>query len=115
MPKYLLPFLITIPIYANAYFLDGNKLDSYTASLDKSNNGEVLSIQQVIDSSTFLGYVAGVFDSGIGIYFCPKSNLEYKQVTDIVTIYLRYHPEKRNEKASDLVIQSLSERFPCKK
>lgn len=115
MVKYLLPFLISIPVYANAYFIDGNKLDSYTSSLDKSNYGEVLSIQQVVDSSTFLGYVTGVFDTGVGIYFCPENNIEYKQVTDIVTMYLRYHPEKRHEKASNLVIQSLAEKFPCKK
>lgn len=113
--KYLLAIVAIIPMCASAGFYDGNKLDSWSLSLDKANRGDSLSLQQAIDASTFQGYIAAVNDLSSGVTFCPSSEVALKQLTDIVSAYLKKHPEKRTDNGSDIVLYALSEKFPCVK
>ncbi|EJD6037793.1 Rap1a/Tai family immunity protein [Morganella morganii] len=115
MKKYLLILAATVPCYSMAGFYNGNDLDYWASSLSKSNKGLPLTASNESDASAFQGYVAGVYDTGDGVLFCPPERSALKQMTDIVTDYLIKHPEKRNAQGADLVAIALSEKFPCKK
>lgn len=114
MRKLLLFISIILPIYANAGYYDGNDLDKWGVLLNRSNNGFKLTDAQYMDISIYQGYVAGVYDHGDGVAFCAPDKTKAKQLTDIVTIYISNHPEKRNIQGADLVAIALSEKFPCK-
>ena len=45
--------------------------------------------------------------------FCISPEVQNQQVLDIVTTYLREHPEKRQWPGPTLVIFALGEKFPC--
>ena len=62
-----------------------------------------------------IGYISGVFDLADGILFCAPKEVTRGQVWDIAVKYLREHPEQRHTVASDSVIESLREVFPCPK
>ncbi len=113
--KYLLALVAIMPMYASAGFYDGNKLDLWSVSLDKANKGDSLSLQQAMDASTFQGYIAAVSDQSSGVTFCPSSDVALKQLTDIVSAYLKKYPEKRTDNGSDIVLGALAEKYPCKK
>ncbi|ENZ0347224.1 Rap1a/Tai family immunity protein [Morganella morganii] len=115
MKKYLLILTAVAPCYSMAGFYNGNDLDYWASSLSKSNKGLPLTESNESDASAFQGYVAGVYDTGEGVLFCPPERSALKQMTDIVTDYLIKHPEKRNTQGADLVSIALSEKFPCKK
>ncbi|QQE94462.1 hypothetical protein JFB93_06420 [Providencia rettgeri] len=111
--KYLLALVAMIPMCVSAGFYDGNKLDLWSLSLDKANRGDSLSLQQAMDASVFQGYIAAVSDLSSGVTFCPTSEVALKQLTDIVSAYLKKYPEKRADNGSDIVLDALSEKFPC--
>ena len=46
-------------------------------------------------------------------FFCISPGVQNQQVLDIVTTYLREHPEKRQWPGPTLVIFALGEKFPC--
>jgi len=48
-------------------------------------------------------------------FFCMSPEVQNQQVLDIVTSYLREHPEKRQWPGPTLVIFALGEKFPCNK
>jgi hypothetical protein len=48
-------------------------------------------------------------------FFCISPEVENQQLLDIVTSYLREHPEKRQWPGPTLVIFALGEKFPCSK
>jgi hypothetical protein len=46
-------------------------------------------------------------------FFCISADVQNQQVFDVVTSYLREHPEKRQWPGPTLVIFALGEKFPC--
>ena len=66
------------------------------------------------------GYVAGVADilenrEVAGYRACiPTPTVEIGQLGDIVTNFLREHPEERNLTGANIVALALSQAFPCK-
>jgi hypothetical protein len=46
-------------------------------------------------------------------FFCISPEVQDQQVLDIVTTYLREHPEKRQWPSPTLIIFALGEKFPC--
>jgi len=62
-----------------------------------------------------LGYVAGTFDTLDALKMtCRPNEVTMGQAQDMITKYLRDHPETRHLNASDLVGAFLAETFPCK-
>lgn len=98
---------------ANAGFYDGNKLQSYAASYEKTNSGVANSVDQV-NSALYMGYVAGISDvlrlSGI---ICPPSNATVGQAVAITSKYLRENPEHWSVAGELLVSRALTPAFPC--
>ena len=61
------------------------------------------------------GYVSGVTAAAqLASSVCiPSSTVTTTQLTDLVQLWLRDHPETRHHSAGSLVIQALKEKFPC--
>jgi hypothetical protein len=64
------------------------------------------------------GYVSGVVDAlleSTGGACVPygQTGVTINQLVEVVKLYLKEHPEKRHLPASDLVIASMKDKFPC--
>ncbi|MNO20185.1 hypothetical protein D3C76_99340 [compost metagenome] len=63
----------------------------------------------------YLGYVAGVADTTMGIVFCPIGNVTNGQNGAVVAKWLKKNPERWSEEASSLIISALRSSYPkCK-
>jgi Rap1a immunity proteins len=88
---------------AQCSFIDGNKL--FESCMGKSE----------ADVSFCNGYVAGAFDNEDRYFVrndCVPEDARLGQLVDIVTSWLKDHPEKRHLKASEVVTDAIKERFP---
>ena len=81
-------------------FVDGNKL--YEFCQDPVGN-------------YCTGYVAGVAATSdrYGYTFCLPNGVKDNQLSDVVSMWLRDHPEKRHKAAGFLVVEAMKEKFPC--
>ena len=92
---------------AHAQFLTGKLLQEY---LDEAQAGTSFAKRAIA-----IGYVAGIHDAVSGRKICAEATFTAEQSMEIVDRYLRAHPERLAESAAVLVIQALSESFPCRK
>lgn len=88
---------------ASADYFDGNTLKRL---LDSSRE---------FDEAMYRGYVAGVQDSYNGVLFCVHEKVLLSQAYSVVKKYLENNPKDWHKAAKTLVIDALSEAFPCKK
>lgn len=64
------------------------------------------------------GFVLGVSDGLMGTslyYYCPPTNVTRKQLRNVVTAYLKGHPNDTHVPGGALVTAALIEAYPCKK
>lgn len=66
-----------------------------------------------------LGYILGVYEHAISyprskVKFCVPDGITEGKVRDTVCEWLASHPEKRAQRAADLVVEALNEAWPCK-
>ncbi len=87
---------------AQAEFYDGNRL------LQRMNG-------DAMDQMSALSYVAGVWDSMMGVMICPPPNVMLNQVRDMTKALLVDHPEYRHQGADRFVIAAGAKTFPCPK
>lgn len=100
--KKLIISLLFVPMMAHAEFLNGNQLHMRLQSTD------------TIDRVYGIGYVVGIYDANVKIYFCPNENgLTVGQITDIVKNYLAANPSIRNAQAYELVTNAFKNIWPC--
>lgn len=70
---------------------------------------------------TCMAYVMGAHDMQdeiastdlISSAFCPGDLTTPTQQMDVVTAFLRDHPEKRDQSAPSLIVEALRAAFPC--
>jgi len=63
-----------------------------------------------------VGYVDGIADAAVGLgYTCYPAGVAQAHTREVVMKYLRDHPERLNDPAPLLVLNSLFEAFPCKR
>lgn len=88
---------------ATAAAYDGNKLFEFCEKTDDVSFGFCF------------GYVSGVVDATFdeGHYCWSAPGVKSQQLKDVVTLWLRDHPEKRHLPADELVATALKEKFPC--
>lgn len=91
-------------------FASGNEL------FEECNRGGV-------GSDYCYGYIQGAHDGAVSTVralniehgpFCLPREAKKTQIVDVVTNYLRAHPEQRHYAAADLVTSALITAFPCK-
>lgn len=105
---YLFIFGVLIsPLSLHAGWTDGNSLLKALEGQDKDDLG--------YRSGYFDGYVKGVADLSVDVFWCPPHNVKGGQLPKIAAIYLRAHPESLHKGADTLVVEALKEPFPCEK
>ena len=99
----LLATLLFVPAMAQAEFWTGNDLYTNMTSTD------------VMSKMHALGYVMGVYDTGVTLAFCPSTErgITAGQVNDIVRIYMDRNPAQRNRTADRVVLDALKQTWPC--
>jgi hypothetical protein len=101
MKKYI-AILLMAPVVSHAAFMNGNTL------LSRMNGDQT-------DRIVAIGYVMGVSDATETILHCSGQSVTSGQTRDVVKKWLEKNPEMRDLAANYLVIQALSEAFPCPK
>jgi hypothetical protein len=101
--KKVLAALLFVPLAANAGFYTGNTL----LSKIRSDN--------FMDKSLALGYIMGVFDTGMNASHCPPNGVTAGQLNDLVKQVLEASPASRNMDADVLLIYTFKSAWPCKK
>ncbi|HEQ1856751.1 TPA: hypothetical protein VEO38_000247 [Providencia alcalifaciens] len=115
MKKLLLLLLLPMPLAAQTYLWDGNSVHEYNQARERLMNGTLLDANDVVKSGMYSGYIAGTFDLGSGILFCPPRNVTLNQAMDVAAKRLKNSPEARNKQASHLVVDSFISAWPCPK
>jgi len=111
----LAAFLIAITISVTSSVhagsaLVGNDLVQLMREFDKPDTDET---RNPFEIGTYEGYVTGVTDATVSMYSFD-STVTVRQICTVVARYLKQHPERWNEPASDLVISALKEAYPKK-
>lgn len=101
MKKAIAAALLVCATQANAEFITGNRL---------------LQLMQGTETEQgfALGYVAGVFDVGVGVNHCAPANVTLRQVTDVVKLGLEKLALHRDKSADSLALVTLKAAWPCK-
>ncbi len=90
-------------------YADGNYL--YSACTGTSSGAEIACNNYIMGIVDALQMIGAAFGAPM---ICNK-DVVTKQLTDVVTNYLRAHPEVRHHSASSLAYAALEQAFPCSK
>lgn len=82
---------------------------------DRNSLKKLMDSERTIDEAMYRGYVAGVQDSYNGVLFCVHEGVRMSQASAIVKKYFADNPKNWHMAAQQLVINALTESFPCKK
>ncbi|MGZ5052504.1 MAG: Rap1a/Tai family immunity protein [Methylobacter sp.] len=111
--KLILIALTMAPLSAQAglnAFIDGHKLYDKSRAYKSGDIDDT----ELYDAAAYLYYIMGVIDSNIGSgLFCPQS-ISSDQVANVVTKYLKEHPESLDSSGVALVKSALAKEWPCK-
>lgn len=116
-------FLLAFMIAPQPSKADGNKLlKACTAGLKVINKDKGLPSNEYVDAAFCAGLIQGVIGtnriyqmSGTRPFFCIPEEMSNKaQNTRTVVQYLTAHPEKLELHEATLIIEALSEAFPCR-
>src|SRR5437588_12881799 len=99
----LLLALVLLPSVARADYFDGNSLK------------QLMDSQRPQDVGMYRGYIAGVQDDHNGVLFCVHPDVRLNQAAAIVSKYFSVNPQLWHLPAKQLVIDALSQSFPCRK
>lgn len=102
--KKLLAALLFVPAMAHAEFYTGNEI--YMKMTNDSS---------IVDRTVAMGYVVGVYDVGVHLFFCPKTEqgITVGQIGDMVKNWLYSNPHRRNELAQKLILDVFKQTWPC--
>ncbi len=92
---------------ASAQMLDGNKLLDIFKKAETAGNH--------VDWGMSRGYVAGVYDSNIGVNFCSPGSMTLGQLSDMAKNYLEANPAVRHLPAEAIIVYYMSKTWPCAK
>jgi len=91
---------------ASAGFMTGQQLKEY---LDDARAGTSFK-----NLTVAMGYVAGVYDMVDRSHVCITHELSVRAAMEVVHRYLNAHRDRLQRPAAELVVNALSEEFPCK-
>lgn len=108
MKNLLLLLRLPMLIIAQTYLWDGNSVHEYNQARERLINDTLFDANDVVKSGTYSGYIAGIFDLGSGILFCPPRNVTLNQAMDVAAKHLKNSAEARSKQASHLVVDSFT-------
>lgn len=95
-------------------------LSAFSAAGDTFFTGDMLHKYCSQSSENCSSYAAGVVDALITVgaaqkvpIICLHERTDLGQAVDVITNYLRAHPEKRHVNAASLATVALEHAFPC--
>jgi hypothetical protein len=94
-------------------FIDGETLNGWCVQYSMAAHGQKANTYEVAQCS---GFVLGVVDTESNrkeSTFCLPEPVERRTVTDIVGKFLHDHPEKRPLAAYQVIIEAMTQAFPC--
>ncbi len=102
--------------------LSGDEFLGRCSASEKSIKGDPLSAEEMLDSMWCVGYLSGLLD-GFGVadfrinnekMVCPgEDGLSRSHALEIITRYLRDHPEEGNKSGRRIALVALSKALPC--
>jgi hypothetical protein len=101
-------FFLAQFVHAGECFITGNSLLESMRGHEKFMAGDQGDTAKALH---FMGYVTAVNDTTNYMYG-SMNNVSVNRMCAIVTKYLKAHPEKWNQCASELVIEALKQSFP---
>ena len=105
----LVILLVLSSTQLNAQIMNGNRLVEYMYEYDKAKVNT--SGANFIYAGYFTGYVVAIYDMSFYLINTPAQIIT-KQICEIVSKYLKEHPERWTEMASILVVDALKAAFP---
>jgi hypothetical protein len=96
---------------AKADFTSGNELWDFCQGDEPGSVKDTFCISYVIGAAEAL--VALQQAKQTGPEYCLPPHVQRRQVSDVVKLFLRDHPENRQNTAVSLVMLALKEKFPC--
>lgn len=87
--------------------------DSLLNSIKDNDHENIQSIDKF-----FAGYISGVADATSDGVWCPPQNIKGRQLQKIITKYYESfpkEPEGVSDSAKDLILEALTDAYPCKK
>ncbi|MGR3303846.1 MAG: Rap1a/Tai family immunity protein [Candidatus Scalindua sp.] len=99
----VLLIVVLMPVLSYADYFMGNDIMEYWNEKDSADNIMIR------------GYFAGVQDAYNGYYFCVDAEVKLSQAAEVIIKYMKDNPEKWHTAGKNLVINALSEAFPCDK
>lgn len=103
---------------SNHAFADmtGNDLEEYMRAYENTSNTNIYnSPRDFIKNGIYMGFINGINYETNGVIFCSPKHTINNQFYNVVTNYLKAHPENLTDSAGSLVEKALSEAWPCKK
>jgi hypothetical protein len=98
-------YLLVASSIANAEFWDGTRL---MQALESETQGTAS-----YDGGVATGYIIAVADTLDSVYVCFPEGVRVKQIKQVVTNYMKAHPETWNNGAVYVVGKALNEVWPC--
>lgn len=97
---------------ASANFVDGTKLNEWSDSYYRWQNGKT-SDNDALQATMYLGYLQAVFDSYAYAHVCSPETTRLSQIEAIVRQYVKMNPKTWGDTAPTIIIRALKEAFPC--
>lgn len=97
------------------YIQDGNSLKRNCAYTQRAVEPDGKMTGEVF---VCVGYISGVIDgynqAGAKVPLCYPDGVSMGQLTDVVVLFLKNHPELLHRPAAYLVLRAISKRFPAR-
>jgi hypothetical protein len=93
-------------------FMSGAKFMELAPAFDRGMQRNGSPADQA-DGIQLASYLMGVYDFGQGIFFCSPPSVGATQLVAVARKYIAERPERWNERASNLITESLTTAFPC--
>lgn len=102
-------FSFLTPAYADSY--SGAELKRFADAGAAIKEGQA-GVDQV-GAGVYVGYLAGVAGSFLGVYYCPPVGVTLLDEAVVVARYLNENPDKLAQPAQMLVVKALGIAYPC--
>ncbi|MEX3025248.1 Rap1a/Tai family immunity protein [Proteus sp. STS61-E] len=113
MKKIIFLILLTISPSAFSSAYTAGEIKRFAIASNKAYTKGELSNKELMDASIFQGYVAGIYDSGEGIYYCPPIDATLVTLNKGVIKYILNNRVPDSSSGMSLVVKSLMSAFPC--
>src|SRR4051794_38598655 len=107
--------LVGVSSVCRAQYHTGNSILPFLDKAVKAINERPQATQGTYEMGVAHGYVQGIADALLIGQSCVEAGVTLNQIVEISANYIRKHPERRHLAAKQLIVEAVSEAFPCSK